>query len=350
MRLLRSKWLWVPVSTIVALVVAVVVVFNLTPYPGAMLTRFVFDRGSSSMLSRNAQYQVPDKVTTTRDVDYLAGATAVGRGDPGDTLLDVYVPAGTAAGAVLPTIVWVHGGGWVSGDKADASFYYQQLAARGLAVVALNYSRAPQRRYPTAINQLNSALGYLATQGARLHVDARRLVLAGDSAGAQLSSQLAAIVTNPQFAAKVGIVPAIAPEQLRGIALNCGVYDARALDGDTDSGASKILSWGVSNTLWAYGGNRTPSNTLLDQMSTINNVTKAYPRVWISAGNDDPLTARQTIPFVEKLKSLGVPPQTLVYGADEPLKLGHEFQFELGTEPGRRALNEIAEFARSVTS
>lgn len=352
MRVLRSKWLWWPIGVLVALVVTVVVAFNVSAYPGAMLTRFVFERGADATAKRNAQFAVPDKVVVTHDVEYIPADSTVPRGDPGDTRLDVYLPVGVSDEQVLPAVVWIHGGGWLSGDKTNTAFYFEQLASNGFAVVAVNYSLAPEYQYPTAITQLNAALGYLARHGRGLHVDATRLVLAGDSAGGQLAAQLAAVLSNPGYAAQVGVTAAVPVATIRGAVLNCGVYDMAALSatgGAPKTAVTRVLSWGVDNTMWALGGQRSGNPTMLAQMSSIDFVTPRFPRVWISGGNDDPLTARQTMPFIAKLQAVGVPTQSLLFPADYPEKLKHEYQFELGTTAGQQALTQTVAFVEQVT-
>ena len=78
-------------------------------------------------------------------------------------------------------------------------------------MIAVDYSLAPAAAYPAALRQLNDALVYLQAQADRLHVDTTRLVLAGDSAGAQLVSQLATLTTVPRYAAELQLTPALRP-------------------------------------------------------------------------------------------------------------------------------------------
>ena len=75
--------------------------------------------------------------------------------------------------------MWIHGGGWVSGDKSDPGHYLTRLSAGGFTVVSLNYSLAPEKRYPLAIAQLNEALRFLVDHAAEHRIDPTKLVLAG---------------------------------------------------------------------------------------------------------------------------------------------------------------------------
>lgn len=78
------------------------------------------------------------------------------------------------------------------------------IADHGFADVGVRYPLAPERRYPTSIRQVMAALGHLQGHAARLHIDPSRIVLVGDSAGAQISAQVAALTTNPDFAVELG--------------------------------------------------------------------------------------------------------------------------------------------------
>jgi len=100
----------------------------------------------------------------------------------------------------------------------------------------------------------------------RLHIDRDRIVLAGDSAGAQLTSQLAAIVTNPDYAREMGITPALDATQLKGLVLCCGIYNMAALDH-----LRGVLGWGFHFATWSYSGARHyANNPALKLMSTLD--------------------------------------------------------------------------------
>lgn len=60
--------------------------------------------------------------------------------------LDVYRRAGSTR--AQPTVLRVHGGGWLSGDKADAEKYFRPLPGAEITVASVNYFRTPEHRYP----------------------------------------------------------------------------------------------------------------------------------------------------------------------------------------------------------
>jgi len=241
---------------------------------------------------------------------------------------------------VLPTIVWTHGGAWISGNKRDAAPYFAILASAGYTVVAPDYSVGPGWQYPTAVFQLNDALRYLQENAERLHIDRDRIPLAGDSAGAQLTSQLAIIVTNPDYARAMGITPALDATQLKGLVLCCGVYNMAALNH-----LRGVLGWGFHIATWSYSGvPHYASDPALKLMSTMDYVIADFPPAFITGGNGDGLTAIQSTPLAAKLESLGVPATPLFSPDDYTPSLPHEYQFTLDTAAGREALDRILGF------
>lgn len=327
------------VGCVAAVALLVAVAFRVSPWPGALVIRAVFNRGGHKTLLA-LQRDIPAQpVTVLKDQRY---------GKDAHQLMDVYVPNSVIqTQQTLPVVVWTHGGAWLSGDKKDAAPYYSLLASQGFVVASVDYSLAPQATYPTPLHQLNDAYAYLQTNAARLHANAGNMVLAGDSAGAQLSSQMAAIITSPSYAKAVGIQPSLAAAHLRGVALFCGIYKMQGLT-QPDATLPKIVSWGDDVTVWAFTGSRNKSGPRVRQASTYYYATKAFPATFITGGNGDPLTNAQSVPFAAKLTSLGVPVTTLFYPKNHTPSLPHEYQFTLNDD-GKQAFTALTKFLTSTT-
>lgn len=109
---------------------------------------------------------------------------------PGTThqTLDLFLPDRTAAERV-PLVVFLHGGGWRTGDKAnrEVSFYGESLLHSGIAVASINYRLAPQYTYPTQDKDVACALSYLHEHASHYQLG-DKWALFGDSAGAQLAA------------------------------------------------------------------------------------------------------------------------------------------------------------------
>ena len=333
---LRHRWLRNTLLVLGALVVTVWLTFLLSPWPGALVVRALFDAGAAR--TRDAQTAfAPQGVAVILGEAY--------RGNDADAFLDVYFPGDTEADARLPVLIWTHGGGWLSGSNRDTPVYFQLIAQQGFAVISLNYSLAPGAPYPTALHQINDALAFIARNAGRFHADMDRVFMAGDSAGAQLTSQLAAAITDPGYAAEIKLQPALASAQLRGLILHCGLYDLIAFN-ERAAKAGGFIGWGSHKMLWAFTGSRTPDVALLREASTIVHVTSAFPPVFISGGNGDPLTLHQSEPLAVRLRQLGVPVTTFFFAKDHKPVLNHEYQFELQEHDARDALRRTLEFLR----
>ncbi|WP_448060748.1 alpha/beta hydrolase [Cellulomonas hominis] len=301
-----------------------------SPGPSITLIRRVFDRGGRRT-ARAALAYVPADVTTIRDLRY-------DHGDP-DALLDVHHLAGLLDGEARTTVVWVHGGAWVSGDKNQVANHLRVLAGHGFTVVGLDYSIAPRALYPTPVRQVLDALAYLTQHATELHVDPSRLVLAGDSAGAQIAAQVAGVVTSPAYAERVGLTPRVDASQLVGTALFCGAYDLELTRGLT--GSSR---WFVHSVLRAFTG----ATDFVDDprfagISVIRHLTTDFPPTFVSAGNADPLLPH-SLALASALTAAGVPHETLFFDADHTPLLGHEYQFRLDTDDGQLALRTLRQF------
>ncbi|HEY0822205.1 MAG TPA: alpha/beta hydrolase [Ramlibacter sp.] len=113
-------------------------------------------------------------------------------GPAGPIPLRSYRPAGSQADAVLPVLVYYHGGGWVIGDLDTHDVLCRQLCNQsGCAVVAVDYRMGPEHRFPAAVDDALAATRWVRTQAAALKVDASRLAVGGDSAGGNLAAVVA---------------------------------------------------------------------------------------------------------------------------------------------------------------
>jgi len=96
--------------------------------------------------------------------------------------LTIVRPAG--AKGILPVFLFFHGGGWVLGDFPTHERLVRDLVAgSGAVAVFPNYTRSPEARYPTAINQMYGATKWVAEHGAEIQVDGKRLAVVGNSVG-----------------------------------------------------------------------------------------------------------------------------------------------------------------------
>jgi acetyl esterase/lipase len=123
-------------------------------------------------------------VVATRDIVY--GTDAMQR-------LDIYQPRG--AKGKLPTVLWIHGGGWVEGDKRNGpngiSVLAPLLVEKGFVAVSCNYRLAPKHRHPAQVDDVQRAVRWLRAHAEAYHIDPDRIGAVGISAGGHLAFVLA---------------------------------------------------------------------------------------------------------------------------------------------------------------
>jgi acetyl esterase len=121
------------------------------------------------------------------------------------------------AAGTLPVLVYIHGGGfvWNSIDTHDR-LMRDYAAGAGCAVVGPDYALSPEAPFPQALEECAAVIRWVARQGGEWGLDPARIVVGGDSAGANLALGAALLLreTDPGLS-------------LRGLLLNYGVFDAR---------------------------------------------------------------------------------------------------------------------------
>ena len=298
--------------------------------PGAALVKTVFELDPLVRVPADHASRTAD-VRAERDIEIPASrAPAAG--------LDVYYldPADRPDQAGAPIILWVHGGGYVSGSKSQVALYAMLLASEGYVVASLDYSLAPASRHPVPVLQGNAALGYLVEHAGEWGGDAGRLFLGGDSAGAQIASEIGAAQVNGELAVELGVDPAIqAEDDLRGVVLFCGLYDMRTVEA---TGFPALRTF-----LWSYTGYRDwLEYSDIDQLSTTEQVTEDYPATFLAVGDDDPFHS-QSIALERTLRTRGVPVTTQFWDGTGA-HLGHEYQFDLTTNEAQQTYAQTLAF------
>lgn len=124
-------------------------------------------------------------VRVVRDVPYQPGG-----GPRGAHLLDVYLPPVERFQGPRPAVLYLHGGAFRILSKETHWLMGLAFARRGYVVFNANYRLAPQHPYPAALEDAAKALGWVAEHARAFHADPQRLVVAGESAGANLALAL----------------------------------------------------------------------------------------------------------------------------------------------------------------
>ncbi len=267
--------------------------------------------------------------------------------DP-DGRLDVFRPAD--AQGTLPTVVCVHGGGFITGTKEMLDDYLAVLASHGFTTVSVEYTKAPEGRYPLPVEQLNRALAFLCRPDVAQihHVDPTQIILMGSSAGAHIAAQTALAISDPAYAASAGLPAAITRDQLRAVVLTSGALDLRMTQGLL-GGIGE--GWYFRTVLAAYIGRRDFSADPCCEWAALpENLSAAFPPTFITTGPWDNLRSHSHS-MAEALQRVGADVETLFFPPETTDRsIGHEYHFNLATPEAKTSMRRLVLFLRARTT
>lgn len=244
--------------------------------------------------------------------------------------LDVYYPENADC---CPVIVNVHGGGYVYGSKEVYKRYCMDLARRGFTVLNINYRLAPRWKFPAPLEDINNAMLWLNREARYYHADITKIFMVGDSAGAQLVSQYAAMLTNAEYMALFGFRRPDVGVQLKAVGLNCGMYDMATL------AAGKR-----EDVLLEYLGRKLPADD--PRIRVLEAIGTNYPPAHITTACYDFLRDAAR-PMHDFLAAKGIPCRYDCYGSEEKTSIGHVFHVNILLEEAIRCNDDQCAFFRS---
>jgi acetyl esterase/lipase len=145
-------------------------------YPNTTALFAAIKLGFVKLVDRDSP--LPENVEWRKDIEY---------GKVGDRSLklDLYVPKERTG--KLPLLIFIHGGGWKGGDKADYRIYTQVFAQKGYIVASVGYRLTGEAKFPACVNDVKCAVRYLRKNADELGIDADRIGVVGGSAGGHLA-------------------------------------------------------------------------------------------------------------------------------------------------------------------
>ena len=220
--------------------------------------------------------------------------------------LDLYLPAAPPKGTLSPAFVWIHGGGFTAGDKAqirDVSVA-STLASAGYVVASINY-KLGAGSFPINIGDCKNAVCFLRAHAAEYHLDPGRIAVGGGSAGAYLALMVGftegsrLFDPHPLYAGVSSKVCAVVDFY--------GPVDFLTRRQCTPDGklTGRLRSWNA-NSPTVFGA-KTGDDGVFRLVSAIGYVTKNAPPVLICQGSADPeVDYLQSVELANALGKLGV--------------------------------------------
>lgn len=330
-----KKFVLAFLGILVFLCITVFLAFQLSPRPGVWIIRQGFKH--DPITNQQKYKKVAPTVETIHNINYTSSFTK--------NSADIYYKKGSTK--PQPTIFWLHGGGFVAGDKEALKEYATYLVNEtGYTVVSLDYEVAPDAKYPSQVKQTQEAYQYFKEQEARYPmIDFSKVMFGGDSAGAQIAAQFVLIQTNPDYRQEMDFPQAVDPETIKGAVLYCGPYDLKQILKEKSD--DRFVRFFVQTVGWALSGQKDWKNwSKVDEISLVDHLTKDYPPVFVTDGNAYSFQ-EQGIAFVDRLNQLGVPTESLFYN-NEKKAVNHEYQFDFTDEKAWDCFDQTVDYMRNI--
>jgi len=156
-----------------------------------------------------------------------------------DMQLDLYQPAGSGP---FRLVVFIHGGGWTSGNKATGEHVAPSLVSAGYAVASIDYRKVPEITPQGQIGDTAAAIAYLLHNAAKLRLSPTGIALLGHSSGGHVVTLLG---TDQTYLSRAGVDPHV----VKAVIALDGVYDVTANVTHFPS-ATRLEVFGADHTAW----------------------------------------------------------------------------------------------------
>ncbi|MEX6341939.1 alpha/beta hydrolase [Staphylococcus arlettae] len=320
---MKNKHKWVILTTLVIIIVACVI---------GLLLKKHFEQQHSQEVKEKVQIN-------NKNVNVFTNIT-YSKGWP-NSRLDILTPTDLDHDNKLPIVFWMHGGGFIAGDKQYKNPLLSKIAEQGYIVVNINYALAPDYKYPNQLHQIDQAIQFIKRNKHELPIDFDQVIFGGDSAGAQMSSQYTAIQTNESLRDEMKFKQQFEADQLKAAIFFGGFYDMKTVKATEFPRIQLFMESYTGERKWEQQFKN------LSQMSTINQLTEDYPPTFLSVGDADPFYS-QNIEFYKKLKQEDIPVDKLFY--DGSHKLRHQYQFHLDLPESKQNMKSVLSFLSRNTS
>ncbi len=249
---------------------------------------FLMCGASAAVAQAAATTDIPPDAayTVTRDITYITGAN-------GPLQADAYIPKGAGP---FPGIVFIHGGGWLNGNRTQMVKLIEALAADGYVGFTIEYDVDPVH-FPASFHESLAAVRYFRAHAGEFHLDAAHVAVAGSSAGGELA---ALVALNPQ-GTRLGEAP---DPQGQNAAAGANVQAALILNGALD-----LTHGGGSESVTAYlGGTCAAMAQACKDASPQFHVHAGAPPFYVGHGTvDQSVPFEEAVAFTNALKAANVP-------------------------------------------
>ncbi|MEO6672511.1 MAG: alpha/beta hydrolase [Ginsengibacter sp.] len=253
-------------------------------------------------ISSNGQQTKIDEVAALYSNTQVVSNIEYKKIDSVRLLLDVYVPAKRLGESPWveysndrkPTLLFLHGGGWTSGDKISRSLFLMPYISKGWCIVTANYRHLDQASITGIIGDARSALNWVYENADKYKFDTGKIIVSGESAGGHL-----ALMT--------GFVTNDAPFQQEGKKINRRLKVAGIINWFGVADLAKASSSWDATFYKQVVGDSSHAGNIFQLSSPVNYITSASPPVITIHGDQDKAAPyNQALLLHNRLKEAGV--------------------------------------------
>jgi acetyl esterase/lipase len=199
--------------------------------------------------------------------------------------LDVWSRTGTTEPA--PTLLYIHGGGWVFGSKDGAANVFLPYIERGWDVVSVEYRMASNSHAPAAVEDVRCALRWVYRNASPYHIDTQRIVATGHSAGGHLALMVGMLPNGGDLDNECPADATEPPLKVAAIVNWYGISDVNDL-----LQGPNLRTYAV-----AWMGSQPQAKEVASRVSPLTYVRPALPPILTVHGDQDP-----TVPYTQSVR------------------------------------------------
>lgn len=191
--------------------------------------------------------------------------------------LDLYLPGGVQN---PPLLVWVHGGAWSFGTKAD---YPPEFVGQGFAVASVDFRQTTQAPFPANVHDIKAAVRFLRARAGQYGYAAERIAIAGASSGGHLAALVGVTNGDAALEGKEGN-DVSQSSSVQAIVSYYGASNLGTILAQSTASAQKLRAPPLKQLLGALPDKAT---ALAKQASPVNHVERSDPPLLLFHGDQD---------------------------------------------------------------
>ncbi|KAI9268851.1 Alpha/Beta hydrolase protein [Phascolomyces articulosus] len=223
--------------------------------------------------------------------------------DEGQVEIRMVRPPGTE-NVTLPGVVFLHGGGWVFGNKETYLKTLADFAVRAhVAIIYVEYSKSPEVKYPTALHQSYAVTQWLHNHGNSIHVNPDQLATCGDSAGGNMASAICLLAKERGFPNLIKTQILLYPTISGSHEERLGLTSIQRFGSTADFGLSLEQ---IDTALYSYSGSlENKTDPLIAPLNATTTTLEGLPPCLLIMADSDALRSENEL-FATKLMQADV--------------------------------------------